>query len=312
MKRILILLIIFTFSYSGYSQDLASVDSKVIKYPKKFSNPEKLALRISSDFKTDLEKVRAVYTWLTNNVTYDFGESGRYNYSYTSKEDHDAKEKKHSTKLSKRVVSKTIAVCEGYSVAFKKICDLLNIKAYVITGASKTKVRDIGGRYNSSHGWNIVEIDNKKYLIDATWGAGSWSNKFERNVTYQYFLTSPEDFIKEHYPDNYKNSLLDYKIKKTNFLNSPLLFNAVDEDFELVSPSIGILNKKAKKKIKFTFEANEEVNHLSYLVGRKHVYINKYAQENGELIFEIDISKLKTRYLTIYINLRAFVGYRLR
>ena len=75
----------------------------------------------------------------------------------------------------------------------------LNIKSKIITGNAKTLVKDIGKRYHSNHAWNIVIIENKAYLIDATWGAGTYNTHFEKKVNYFYFLTDPSLFIKKHY-----------------------------------------------------------------------------------------------------------------
>ncbi len=53
----------------------------------------------------------------------------------------------------------TNVVCEGYAKAFKYLCDLStfdkDIHCYIVTG--------------QNHMWNVVQIDGKNYLVDATW-----------------------------------------------------------------------------------------------------------------------------------------------
>ena len=51
------------------------------------------------------------------------------------------------------------AVCEGYAKAFKYLCDQVYIPCTVVFGSA----------YDSSHAWNYVTIEGKKYLVDTTW-----------------------------------------------------------------------------------------------------------------------------------------------
>lgn len=53
--------------------------------------------------------------------------------------------------------SNTNVVCEGYSKAFKYLCDLSGITCYTVSGTT-----------NGGHMWNIVTLDGKNYLVDVT------------------------------------------------------------------------------------------------------------------------------------------------
>ena len=57
----------------------------------------------------------------------------------------------------------TNIVCEGYSKAFKYLCDLSTFKNSSISSALVTGDMDGGG-----HMWNIVSIDNVSYTVDVT------------------------------------------------------------------------------------------------------------------------------------------------
>jgi len=204
---------------------------------------------------------------LDENVVYDPTEYGKYNFSYETKSELEKKEIKFQKKLSTRVISKNKAVCEGYSTLFKVICDNLDIKSKIVTGGSKTTLTDIGRRYYSNHAWNIVEIENGKYLIDVTWGAGTYRNGFEKNVDYYFYLTDPNQFIKKHYPDKYENSLLVEKIEKEDFLNGPLIYN---NDIEVSKPINGIIKKDKVSNVKFSFKTDMEINTLTYVIGKEN------------------------------------------
>ncbi|MGS2727947.1 transglutaminase domain-containing protein [Psychroserpens sp. BH13MA-6] len=307
-KRTLVILLFIFFSTLGWSQNYKKVDSIVLTYPTKFSSVTKLADRISSDFSTDFDKVRAVYTWIINNVAYDLSESGIYSYEYSNKKEFEKRKAKFEKKLSSRVISKGRAVCEGYSTLFTAICDNLNIKSKIVSGNAKTIVRDIGKRYHSNHAWNIVLIENKSYLIDVTWGAGTYNKHFEKKANYFYFLTDPNLFIKKHYPDYYENALLDTKVEKEDFLNSPLLYNY---DFKLINPSNGIIKKSEVGTLKFTFSYDKNVSSISYDLDKTNYQVTEF-KNNEDLEFEIDLSGLnRERELVIYIDYKAIVAFKL-
>lgn len=275
-----------------------------MKYPKKFSSVSKMAKKISFDFSNDYEKVRAIYTWMTNNITYDSKEFGKYNFSYSTKQEFIKKNKKFNKKLASRVLAKKKAVCEGYSALFKIVCDNLNIKAKIVTGDSKTVITDIGKKYfSSNHAWNIVEIDQNKYLLDVTWGSEKTNNK----TNFFYFLTNPKLFIRDHYPNDYKNSLLEEKITKKDFLNGPLFYNS---NFQLIEPLKGTIKKG--KVIKFKFSSEIGINRISYYYKRKFIEVDK-IDKNGYLEFEINTSDLiRSRELLLYFDDTPAIAYRIR
>ena len=89
-------------------------------------------------------------------------------------------------------------VCEGYSEAFKMICDRLDIPCICVFG-------NLIEEDNAGHMWNYVQMeDGKWYGVDVTWddldGAGG------NEVKYEYFLKGSKNFFVKHTPVN------DYKI----------------------------------------------------------------------------------------------------
>ncbi len=56
-------------------------------------------------------------------------------------------------------------VCDGYSKAFKMICDANNIPSIIVVGYGGTSEDDWGG-----HAWNYVQLeDGRWYALDLTW-----------------------------------------------------------------------------------------------------------------------------------------------
>ena len=83
-------------------------------------------------------------------------------------------------------------VCEGYSKAFKILCDKSEIPCIVVPG-------NINTSNNTGHMWNYVMMeDNNWYGIDCTWDD---TNMESNPVKYTYFLKGSTKFNTNHTPD---------------------------------------------------------------------------------------------------------------
>lgn len=303
------LLLLFLFSVFGYSQNHQSVDTIVAKYPKSYSSVALLAKQIANDFHTESDKVRAVFFWIANNVSYRPKEYGKYNYSYSEPEDYVKKDKKFVEKISTRAISKGVAVCEGYSLLFTEVCSALGIASKYITGNGKTSYKDIGKPFKSDHAWNIVEIDKKLHLIDLTWAAGTYDSGFQKELDNTFYLTPPEVFFNSHYPDIYAYALIKNKISKTSFANAPLVF---DFDFQLIDPLEGVLNKK-QKGIKFKFGCSSGSYAVTYDFDLDENILGEIKCKDNTLEFEIDLSNVKrAKSLNLYFDGKLIAEYRLK
>jgi len=304
-KKVVIFALTLFTSLHLFSQDYKKVDSIVSTYPEKFYFSTKLANRISSDFQNNFEKVRAVYSWIANNIDYDSRQSARFMYSHSSNEEFVKKEEKRNKNLSKSALVNGRAVCEGFSALFSEICTELKIKSKIIEGKGKNGIKDIGAKYVIDHSWNIVLIDDKEYLIDVTWGAGSYYPK-----KYFYFLTEPGLFIKNHYPNDYQNSLLKRKIEKSEFMNSPMVY---DYNFELLSPKNGIISGEQTEKVKFKFSTKKMIYSISYGKGQnKYSKIEDFKHDGEILEFEIDMTQIEKKELILYSRNERIIGFKIK
>ena len=59
-------------------------------------------------------------------------------------------------------IEETKVVCEGYSKAFKYLCDKSSLACILVTGTMD------GGKGAGNHMWNIVKLGDKNYLVDVT------------------------------------------------------------------------------------------------------------------------------------------------
>lgn len=136
------------------------------------SEAETLAAALTHPFQSELQKVRAIHTWLASKVDYD--EEGLKDGTVSDDVDEVLRRKK--------------AICKGYAETFKRLCELAGIRCRSVRGY-------VEGSFEVNHRWNTVNIDGKWYLVDVTWG--SW-----------FFLMPPESFLEEHLPEDDSYTLL--------------------------------------------------------------------------------------------------------
>ncbi len=110
---------------------------------------------------TRFEQVKFIHDWIAKRVVYD--DEFVYATSY------------YATSV---FLAPYITVCEGYSEAFKMLCDRVGIPCIVVVG-------DGGG----PHAWNYVKMeDGNWYAVDVTWDDGWTDEKGNDLILYDYFL----------------------------------------------------------------------------------------------------------------------------
>ncbi|MCF0185505.1 MAG: hypothetical protein HUJ98_03325 [Bacteroidaceae bacterium] len=143
-----------------------------------------LAQRITANCYTKEDKVRAIYTWLCDNIAYD-----------TS----------YEIGAADVAIEKGKGVCQAYSEMFYRLGKAVGLDVEIVRGDSKDykgKKGDIG------HVWNVVNLGHgKRILLDATWGAGSVDGRtFTRNTSearkMAWYDVDPKVLLTSHYPSN--------------------------------------------------------------------------------------------------------------
>lgn len=155
-----------------------------------------LARYLVKPARDDLEKVRAIYRWITDRITYDVDDflGGRPGVC-----DPEA------------VLKQRIALCDGYSRLFKSMCDDAGIEAAVIKGLDKGWGYTPGKVFGDAptHSWNAVKLSGAWYLLDLTWAAGTVKNNgFVKKLNEFYYLTRPDQFVFNHLPADPRWQLL--------------------------------------------------------------------------------------------------------
>ncbi|KAL3874016.1 hypothetical protein ACJMK2_037085 [Sinanodonta woodiana] len=160
-----------------------------------------LAKYLVQQARNDLERIRAFYRWITENIRYDT--DGFFSGKPSSCEPED-------------VLRSGKSVCQGYADLFTTLCRKVGISAKTITGYAKGYSYhpeiSITPSADTNHAWNVVLLNGDWRFVECTWGAGHVNGQtFVKEFTEFYFLTDPEHFINAHFPRMEMNEEQDSK-----------------------------------------------------------------------------------------------------
>ena len=178
------------------------------------TNVPELVYGLTSQLETDAMRFRAIYYWVTHNI------SG--NYDLMAKNVRSRKKLKNdpegvyqwNDQFKKEVFTTLLqdkeTICTGYAYLIKVMCSLAGIECEIIDGyaANDLKIKNLD---LPNHSWNAIKLNDTWYLCDATWSAGYTDMStylFEFDYDNSYFLQEPDAFIKSHQPLDKKWTLL--------------------------------------------------------------------------------------------------------
>lgn len=297
-----------TFSFS---QDLQRVDATILMYPKTFDKPEELSKFIVRDFFTEEEKVRAIYSWIIQNISYDPEEFKQFDFSYKKIAERNEKEAATREKIIKRTLQKGKAVCEGYAMLFEKLCMLLGIENYLVRGDIKSNFDDIGRPFQKTHLWNVAFIDGQPHLFDPTWGAGKYKGKFIKEPDYFYYKTPAEKLIATHYPDMAEDAFLKEIPSREAFSNSPIIIEKTVLPEDILKPKTGIILMEDYFDEVFFEIQNVQIADIKYSYGPEILPVEKLQFENGITTFSLPL-ELGVENLIIYFNDKPALGFKIQ
>lgn len=128
-------------------------------------------------------------------------------------------------------------VCAGYADLVREIANVTGDEVLYVVGDARTMGATVEGL---GHAWNAVKVKGRWMLLDATWDAGSVSEKegFKKRYSSDYLFTPPEVFGVTHFPENVAQQYRAQPISRTEFLRQPLLRPSFYRyGLELVSPT---------------------------------------------------------------------------
>jgi hypothetical protein len=167
------------------------------------------------------------------------------------------------------VLKKKKAVCQGYAMLFKKMCDITGIKSDIIAGYTRSRPYQVGMAGSVNHAWNAVWLDSSWHLLDPTWAAGSCEEdeetgrllSYTRSYKNYYWFTSFNDLARDHYPQHGK-WVFETNYTKEKFANNPYYLPDIIPDIQLLAPSSGVIKAKVGDTIHFQFDYKKIIHYL--------------------------------------------------
>lgn len=232
--------------------------------------PYSLAQKLTAPCSTDRQKVKAIFDWIADNIAYNVGTRSNWRQKqvryHSVAPDTSLDNKSLNEIVAYQVLRKRVAICNGYARLFKTLCDYAGIQAQVVTGYARTNDTRIGERFKTNHSWNAVQIDSTWHLLDVTWASGyiNFADEFVKQYDGYYFLTPPDLFFRNHYPDNLQWSLLSNPPQLQELKHAPYQAAAfVKYGITSFLPQKGALEAAAGDTLHFTLTVADKENKIN-------------------------------------------------
>lgn len=242
--------------------------------PEAAASVSSLAAYLTKSASNDQEKVRAIYEWIVQNLTYDVAalDSGVF-----------------PDQEPEAVLKRRTAVCAGYSGLFQALAAAAGVEAREVIGFSRGKGYYIGNQVSQKpdHSWTAVKLNDKWQLIDSTWAAGyiNSKNQFVRSRCEFYYMTPPESFIFDHFPEDPEWQLVDKPIDREQFEKLVYLRPAFfAHELRLLSHSQGVIKSNCCFDMSFGAPRNVMLNAQVLKDGQKDSASTIFIQREGQTL----------------------------
>jgi len=210
--------------------------------------------RLCDPFTKDTDKVRAIFRWICDNISYDV-ENLRYG-TYAN------------TDLTPEgVLTSRRAVCEGYCILFTAMLDIIHVECGKVVGWGRSGLIKQDSLTVPNHMWNAFKLDGAWQLADVTWSAGSLNPDFSFNKEFNpyYFMTDASQFSNSHFPEDPQWQMVTPALNKTDFCSS-LYFTS--------HMYLHGIKTETHKEAELTVTEGETIKiKLSQMEGRDRIYL---------------------------------------
>lgn len=298
MRKILhcMFLLLSVLSVAQTKTAYSDVDTKIAKIPVELSTSTTgIAKFITDNFKTDNDKIRAVFYWTATNISYDVPNMFAPNQLESSQE-----------KIEKTLKTKK-GVCIHYAEVFNDISNKMGIKCRIIEGYTKQN----GSIATIAHAWCAAKIENKWYVFDPTWGAGGIMNgKFIRKLNNFYFKAEPSKIIASHMPFDYIWQFLNYPVTNAEFYGGKIQLDKTKKYFDF-EKDIALYDNASENDQLFESAARIEKNGFKNAMILE--YYNLKKKQWNAVMQNANVDKLNTIVAELneaVLQLNDFIMYR--
>jgi transglutaminase/protease-like cytokinesis protein 3 len=257
------------------AQDFHRADSVAALYSNhSLANLKNLADKLTQPFSTDVDKFRAIFSWVCQNIENDYGlyakNKAKREKLYDQPEALGQWNQKLNPIFFQKLLREHKTICTGYAYLVQELAFHAGLTCQIIDGYGRTANSNIGGTGIANHSWNAVQLDHQWYLCDATWSSGAidtQQKKFIKQFSDAYFLTPPSLFALNHYPVDTAWMLLQDKPTLSAFLHGPLVYKSSFKYGILpISPTTFLVEVKKGETTTFRFSKknNLEVKQVEF------------------------------------------------
>lgn len=254
------------------------IDSYVRSCPNSIKkDPDQLVSYLEKMVDTDLEKARALYVWLADNIIYDAKSINKNKFG-------------DNTALG--VLKSKKAVCEGYAKLFEFLGKKMGLNIRSVGGYSKNDVLqeswDFEGE-EGDHAWNVIKINEEWRVFDATWGAGNGNDDargrlvFTKEFSDNWFDLSPHEAIFSHYPEDTSLILTKPRLTLEKF-ESLQLIPIYSFTSNLLDAEVSFLKALKKPSFKFPIIYPLEPNEFQVIAAPKEFRLRKRKPHNFDFL----------------------------
>ena len=262
---------------------------------------------VSKKFEDKIDRVRAIYYWIANNISFDAKSQRNYNTAKNTPAD---------------VLESRKAIGIGFASLFQDMCSSADIRCLTVDGFIKTNVEQIGEKgVEINHSWAVVQLGQSPedwFYVDPAFGSGYLNadlKEFTPSYTDAYFFTDKETFNLQHFPDNEAWKLGSAPKNKGDFFDLPIVrTGAIELGIKKLSPNEGRIKTKAKNAVKFNFTLKNagEITKVELGIGEKKKYkveAVKYTGSSTNLSFSYKFDVEDSYPVTIFVNGKEFAWY---
>lgn len=186
------------------------IDDYALMCPPKFTNNvASLSKYLAKCSDKDVEKIRAIFRWICDNIEYD-SDSLRYGTYMECDMSPDG------------ILDSGKAVCEGFCNLFVALCEAAGCEATRVVGWARSAIVDEKSLIVPNHMWNVFHLDGVWHLVDITWSSGTLNPdfSFKKDFNPYFFMTPANQFLNSHYPEVPQWQLVPQALTKAEFASS--------------------------------------------------------------------------------------------
>jgi transglutaminase/protease-like cytokinesis protein 3 len=317
IRTLNLIFLFFLFCHAVYAGEYQKADAVALK-TKGIAEPALLSRKLTASLNSDREKARAIFRWLTENIAYDTEQyhtpdSLKINVAIFSTSLQDPKKESYEMLMAKEVIKRGKAICSGYANLYKVLCDSAGLKCEVVNGKAKNSVNDVGRPMDINHAWNVIWLDKKWNIVDATWAAGSCDSSvrtFTRSFCEAWWLPNPSKAAFSHYPADPKFALCKLPAE-TDFYSYPQVHTGfLTAGISSFSPQKGAIEARPGSKVMIELRLPVTGTYVSANTNTGNDQLVKKREEKI-VSYEYTVTSDKDDELIIYHEGEAILSYRL-